>query len=199
MLAKSLTLLSASLALLNTATAALLSLTASLPGSTLDGQFVVAAGQSFALGQTDSPATYCPTVVEPNCPNVTGTIFAGTGALWVEVPGGQATYVTEEGLFGFTQAHSIFVPIGAYQGGWVNKTITPDCEEEEPYTVFTFQAYNATVGGVSACPVTSPGDGSVLYKIYGVTPQFNRTDCVELDGLLPHTPPTNAFGAWQYT
>jgi hypothetical protein len=57
-------------------------LTASLSGSTLDGQVVNAAGEAFYLGLS-APATYCPTQVEPNCPNVTGTVIDGMTAMWV--------------------------------------------------------------------------------------------------------------------
>lgn len=57
-------------------------LTASLPGSKLDGLNVEASGQAFYIGGS-GPATYCPTQVEPYCPNVTGTFFAGLGALYV--------------------------------------------------------------------------------------------------------------------
>lgn len=57
-------------------------LTASLPGSKLDGLTVEASGQAFYIGG-NGPATYCPTQVEPYCPNVTGTFFAGLGALYV--------------------------------------------------------------------------------------------------------------------
>jgi hypothetical protein len=60
-------------------------LTASLSGSTLDGQVINAAGEAFYLGLS-APATYCPTQVEPNCPNVTGTVIDGMTAMWVCIP-----------------------------------------------------------------------------------------------------------------
>ena len=68
--------------LLTTALGQVFTLTTSLSGSPLDGQVINAASQAFYLG-LPGPATYCPTVVNPNCPNVTGTVFAGMSALWV--------------------------------------------------------------------------------------------------------------------
>jgi hypothetical protein len=66
------TLLSLFLAFLGTTSADIFTATASLPGSTLDGLLVNAAGQAFWLG--GSPASYCPTVV-PQCPNATEMII----------------------------------------------------------------------------------------------------------------------------
>ncbi|KAL3421652.1 IgE-binding protein [Phlyctema vagabunda] len=187
-------LLASSLALLNSV-CAVITLTTSLPGSHLDNQIVNAAGQSFFVG--GSPSTYCPTVVEPNCPNVTGTVLAGMGAMWVEVPGGQQTYVTPEGKYSFTQAHSSYIPIGSYIGGWKN-ILADDCEF--PYNLTTFQAPNSSLEGVLACPYISPVDNSTTdrLQIYAPTPAFNRTDCTALAGLMQHTRENNDFGAWQY-
>jgi hypothetical protein len=46
----------------------------SLPGNTFDGQPINAVGEAFFIG--GSPVTYCPADVNPNCPNVTGTVLA---------------------------------------------------------------------------------------------------------------------------
>jgi hypothetical protein len=138
----------------------ILTLTASLPGNPLNGLAVNADGESFDLG--GSPSYYCPTEVEPNCPNTTETIFApGLGALDVSlafksrdfgdtadnsvqvlVPGGQQVYISSDGELGFTQAHSAYVPPGAYFGGWINLTIVSDCAPT--YTVLTWKG--ATTG-----------------------------------------------------
>jgi len=59
----------------------------SLPSHSLDGQLINAQGRAFYTGLS-GPATYCPTVVEPNCPkNPYGTtIFAGLIGLQVRCP-----------------------------------------------------------------------------------------------------------------
>ena len=70
--------------LLGQASAQIFEVTASLPGSPFDRQPINAAGQSFWIG--GNPATYCPTQVNPYCPNVTGTILAaGFTALYVRL------------------------------------------------------------------------------------------------------------------
>jgi hypothetical protein len=77
------TFLLVSAALLGSSSAVLDTIAASLPGSKLDGQTIHASGQRFYLGLSE-PSTYCPTVVNPNCPNVTGTVLAGgMGSMWV--------------------------------------------------------------------------------------------------------------------
>jgi hypothetical protein len=80
-----LTLLVLTLTSLHLITADPFTLTASLSGNTLDGQIINAAGEAFYLGLS-APATYCPTQVEPNCPNVTGTVIDGMVAMWVRIP-----------------------------------------------------------------------------------------------------------------
>jgi len=57
-------------------------LTASLPGSVLDGQVVNAVAGAFYLGLS-TPGTYCPEEVNPNCPNVAGTVLTRHGALFM--------------------------------------------------------------------------------------------------------------------
>jgi len=187
-----LTTSTALIALIPTLTTALFTLNASLPGSALDNQPINAAGEAFWVG--GEAATYCPTEVDPYCPNVTGTIFAGMDTLFVEVPGGQQTYVTTEGAFGFTEAHSDSIPVGAYQYGWTDTNVTSDCDES--YILINFLLPGATTGGIFACPVTTAGTTS--YQIYAQTPAFNQTNCIELDGLVEQVQATNDFGAWQY-
>jgi hypothetical protein len=60
----------------------------------------------------------------------------------------------------------------------------PEYNCEPPTGYWNFRAPNATVGGVVACEASQGGEKSVLYA---VTPAFNRTDCVVLEGLGTHT------------
>lgn len=177
----------------------LFNLTVYLPGSPLNGQAVQADGEAFYLGLSVL-SSYCPSPSVPvqDCPNATeGTVFAGMSALWVEVPGGQQIYTTPEGELGFTIAHSESVPVGAYIGYWYNITLVSDCAP--PVELLTFKAPNATEGGVLACPdVSTYLNSTATYQIYALTPAFNQTNCITLDGLLPTYQPTNAFGAWEY-
>ncbi|PBP16773.1 IgE-binding protein [Diplocarpon rosae] len=163
-------------------------LTAYLPDSVLNGQKINAAGQAFYLG-LDVPATYCPTVVEPNCPVASETVVGGAiGSLWVNVPGGQQIYVRANGALAFVQAHSNNVPEDSYRGGFLSVTISSDCAED--VNVFTWKAPD----GSTACP------DFPVYQIYARTQAFNRTDCVELEGLQPtYKPSGSPFGAWEYT
>jgi hypothetical protein len=67
-------LLTVALTFCATTSADTFTVNASLPGNAFDGQPINAAGEAFWIG--GSPATYCPTEVNPNCPNVTGTVLA---------------------------------------------------------------------------------------------------------------------------
>jgi hypothetical protein len=126
------------------------------------------------------------------------------------VPGGQDVYVNVDGLMATTVQHSHSIPPGAWWSyyGWnwmplpVHQLPLRDCPADDdrynctpPTGIFNFQAPNATVGGVMACPNKYfPATTS----LYAVTPEFNRTDCVELAGLGTHpytgpTPPVWAY------
>jgi hypothetical protein len=48
---------------------------------------------------------------------------------------------------------------------------------------FTFQVPNATVGGVRLC--NNPYDATVQ-SVWAVTPNFNGTNCTDIDGLATH-------------
>ncbi|KAG4412654.1 hypothetical protein IFR04_014195 [Cadophora malorum] len=168
------------------------------PGAPLNGQKIHASGQAFYLG-LDGPNTYCPSKVDPNCPSPTDTIVAGAlSAMWVEVPGGQQTFVRSEGSIGYTQAHSTSVPAGAHRGGFVNVIVDSDCSED--VNIFTWKAPDGSAEGILACPdVPSYMENIATFIIYVRTPEFNLTDCVELQGLeatiwLNPAP----YGAWQY-
>ncbi|KAH7346174.1 hypothetical protein BKA65DRAFT_272496 [Rhexocercosporidium sp. MPI-PUGE-AT-0058] len=184
-------------ALLAATTAQIFTLTTYAPDSPLHNQKIQAAGQAFYLG-LDHPTTYCPTIVDPNCPNATDTRLASMSALWVEVPGGQQTFIRSDGSLGYTQAHSASVPSNAYRGGFVNVTISSDCSPD--VNVFTWKAPDGSTEGVLACPdVPSYMENLATHQIFARTPQFNLTDCIELEGLSPTIFPQLApFGAWQY-
>lgn len=205
-------------------------LAAYLPGSPLDGLAVNAGGQSFYLG--GSPSYYCPSFIGKYCPNTTTTVFTpGLGALdvslsstptikddadcvvQVEVPGGQIVYTAQNGLLGFTQAHSAYVPAGAYYGGFQNMTIVSDCSApvvvlnwasaasgKHFYEAREFADTNVIVEGLLACPYMISGQPSTtVQQIYIDTPEFNKTGCTKLHGLLPtYLPNGSPPGAWQY-
>ncbi|KAH7410561.1 hypothetical protein BKA64DRAFT_357478 [Cadophora sp. MPI-SDFR-AT-0126] len=180
------------------AAAQVFTLTTFNPNGPLNGQKIQASGQAFYLG-LDRPTTYCPEINGLVCPNATETVLAGAlSAMYVNVPGGQQTYVRSAGSLGYTQAHSASVPAGAYRGGFVNVTISTDCEAD--VNVFTWKDPDELTEGVLACPdVPSYMENIATYQIFARTPGFNLTDCVKLEGLqatiLPEPAP---FGAWQY-
>ena len=108
-----------------------------------------------------------------------------------------------DGLIAITVQHSHSIPPGAYweYEGWtwhaLPVTPTPkqkadfaDCPRSNaeyncdiPTGYWTFQAPNATVGGVVACQ--DDGDTKPA-TLYAITPEFNRTGCVQLKGLGTH-------------
>ncbi|KFZ14986.1 hypothetical protein V502_05829 [Pseudogymnoascus sp. VKM F-4520 (FW-2644)] len=168
------------------------------PSSTLQGQAVNAAGRAFYLG-LDGPATYCPLTPAESCPAGNETVvYKGGMSLSVVVPGGQQTYVETSGAVGFTQAHSASVPLGAYIGGFTTYT-TLDGNGVNQTIVSWETPEHPTFAGLVACPkVPEYVDASATHQIYGRTPGFNQTDCVELKGLVAVAQPNNDAGAWQY-
>jgi hypothetical protein len=116
----------------------------------------------------------------------------------VKVPGGQQIYVDPSGQIRYTQAHSTYLPAGAYIGGWYNKTVVSDCAPV--VDVIDFLATDGSnVGGLLLCPDTPnymAGTGA-SYQLYAKTPEFNATNCVVAIGLLQHGS-TATFGCWQY-
>jgi len=175
-------------------------LTVYQPNSPLDGQVVNAAAEALYLG-LKGPSSYCPVVDQALCPAGNETIFAGMSAMFVEVPGGQQIYVTTGGVIGYTIAHSSDIPPGSYIGDFTNITLKSDCSP--PVTLINWQspATNGVVTkGILACPhVPYYENGTATYQIYANTPAFNQTDCVKVEGLLPHDTPSGVFGAWEYT
>jgi hypothetical protein len=57
---------------------------------------------------------------------------------------------------------------------------------------------NGDLGGILACPATLSGATGPVYQVYAKTPDFNKTDCTEVLGLLPHLATNDDFGAWEY-
>ncbi|KAG0645807.1 hypothetical protein D0Z07_7908 [Hyphodiscus hymeniophilus] len=166
------------------------------PSSALHGQIVNAAGEAFHLG--GSPASYCPLTNLTLCPAGNQTIFAGMGAMFVEVPGGQEVYTTSAGAISYTQAHSASIPPNAYIGDFTNVTVMDNYSA--PVYLVNWQApqtVNSTKG-ILACPQVAPGNSTtVVYQVYANTPAFNQTNCTLVDGLLPHYTPPGVIGAWE--
>ncbi|KAK4200503.1 carbohydrate binding-domain-containing protein [Triangularia verruculosa] len=178
------------LALLPTAESAF-TLTVSNPAlPLLDGKPVTAQGLRLWLsGETKS---YCPSVVDPNCPpgNVTSIAAGGYGGASMNtmVPGGQQVYLTPDWNVGYTQAHSAYIPPGststgfaAYQGGG-------------------FINLNGNGWGWVACPPRASGPAGPEWTLYG----RNSTNAESLNYCTPInlkvTPyPGQGAAAWQYT
>ena len=103
------------------------------------------------------------------------------------VPGGQQVYVEKTGRVGYTQAHSSFVPEGAYTTGF---RFTPG--QERPGAV-TFGSF-AFTGGEATGFVACPEDGA--WRVYANTVDSNLgAECLGFGAL------TLVYGgpvAWQY-
>ncbi|OBT86483.1 hypothetical protein VE02_04930 [Pseudogymnoascus sp. 03VT05] len=168
------------------------------PSSTLQGEDVNAAGFGFYLG-LDGPATYCPVIPDLTCPAANETVvYKGGMSLSVIVPGGQQTFVETSGAIGYTMAHSASIPAGAYIGGFTSYT-TLDGNGVNQTIVSWETPEHPTFAGLVACPkVSEYVDATATHRIYGRTPGFNQTDCVELKGLIAVAQPNNDAGAWQY-
>ncbi|TVY19138.1 putative secreted protein [Lachnellula arida] len=174
----------------------LFTLSAFIPGSPLHGQAVAAYGQSYYFGISTS--SYCPSDVS-SCPAGNETVFyPGLESLTVEVPGGEANYVTTDGRLGFTAPHSAETPPGSvtpYFGNWTYENTGPVVYTSSYDT--PLYTYNNTQGSgsVLACPYNN--SGTVFQQLYVKVAGFNRTDCSELAGLLP-APFVGDYGAWEY-
>jgi hypothetical protein len=164
--------------------------TAAAPGLPIDHLPMNAVGRGFRLGGNAS--TYCPTSVGASCPPGNETVFAG-GSISVLVPGGQQQYTEPSGRVGFTQAHSISMPIGSLPGGFGYKK----CPGEE-YGHIVSGVFAGT--GFMACP-DSLSD-TKFYSVYvnipnAVVPSGEVKDCIPFDGLTTdYNGPLPA--AWQY-
>ncbi|SMR53084.1 unnamed protein product [Zymoseptoria tritici ST99CH_1E4] len=159
------------------------SLTALNPAQPFHNQPVQAAGQRFVIGGT--AATYCPSSLpEGVCPNLTTTVLYGSGTgLATLVPGGQSLYIRPDGSIGFTQAHSIFVPAGSYQGAIGTA-----------YSNAGFWGMNGS--SWYACEAEGKGEGWYIYS--GLfTKSWNGSQCEEVM-LKVENLPMGTLGAWQY-
>jgi len=171
-------------------------LSAFLPGSSLHGQTVAAYGQSYYFGITTS--SFCPDTVS-SCPAGTETVFyPGLESLNVEVPGGEANYVTTDGRFGFTAPHSTSTPLGSVTpsfGNWTYQNTGPIIYSYNNTLIYTYNNTQAP-GSVLACPYNN--NGTVFQQLYVKVAGFNRTDCTELAGLLGSAFSNGDYGAWEY-
>jgi len=174
-----------------------MTLSAFLPGSPLHGQAVAAYGQSYYFGIITS--SFCPDTVT-SCPTGNETAFyPGLQSLSVEVPGGEANYVTTDGRLGFTAPHSASTPPGSAPpnfGNWTYQNTGP-VVYTSTYNNSLIYTYNNTQasGSVLACPYNN--NGTIFQQLYVKVAEFNRTDCSELAGLLPTTF-SGDYGAWEY-
>ncbi|KXJ88478.1 hypothetical protein Micbo1qcDRAFT_178100 [Microdochium bolleyi] len=175
-------------------------LSAYAPGTEVDGAVLNAAASAFYTG-ISGPATYCP--IDTGCPEIGGTVvYDGLTAMAVMVPGGQAIYVNPSGQVKYTVAHSAYMPLGSYVGGWFNQTVVWDCAP--PAQVLNFMATTTgdgspAISGIALCPDVSEwlsGTGA-SYQLYAKVPGFALQDCVDIVGLKVHESPAE-LGAWQY-
>ncbi|KAI1840347.1 hypothetical protein JX265_000735 [Neoarthrinium moseri] len=185
-------------ALATLASATTYRLTVFAPGTVIDGADVEAATNGFYLGLLE-PSTYCPSKVG-TCPPVQGTlVYEGMSGMAVEVPGGQQIYVDSSGMVKYTQAHSSYVPQGAFITGWFNKTVVSSCEPAV-HVVDFLAADGMGSGGILLCrDVQSFMDGTgASYQLFVQTAQLDASSCVPAIGLLQHESAAQ-YGAWQYT
>jgi len=150
---------------------------------------ITAGGLGLVIGGTTS--SYCPSVVEPNCPagNITA-IVAGEGraAMNVMVPGGQQVYLDPLWSVRYTQAHSAYIPSGSEVGGLA------------AYKGGGFINLNGNGWGWVACPPTGSGGGDGVWTLVG----RNESSATRLNmctqvNLKVNPSPSGSIGAWQYT
>ncbi|KAK5257451.1 hypothetical protein LTR16_000616 [Cryomyces antarcticus] len=143
-------------------------------------QTIEASGLHFVVGR--SAASYCPSPPVPasSCPPGNTTVFLGSQAMDVVVPGGQQFFVAANGALSFTQAHSGAVPAGA------------------SYDVRVYLGGGFFGPGGSswkACPLS--GSAGVYQVFAGLSSVSFSADCVGFDAVV-HDQPKGTVGAWQY-
>ncbi|KAL2356488.1 carbohydrate-binding module family 52 protein [Cryomyces antarcticus] len=158
----------------------LYTLTALNPNSPFNGKTIEASGLHFVVGR--SAASYCPSPPVPasSCPPGNTTVFLGSQAMDVVVPGGQQFFVAANGALSFTQAHSGAVPAGA------------------SYDVRVYLGGGFFGPGGSswkACPLS--GSAGVYQVFAGLSSVSFSADCVGFDAVV-HDQPKGTVGAWQY-
>jgi len=146
-------------------------------------------------------SSYCPFTGDQasQCPNGTQQAFFATLTPDCEVPGGQDLYVNVDGSIAITVQHSHSFPPGSWPEyyGWtwtalpVDNESLPGCPAgndsyvcDAPTGFFSFQAPDATVGGIKLCPNQYY---PTQLSVWAVTPEFNQTQCVDVLGLGTHT------------
>ncbi|KAI9725916.1 MAG: hypothetical protein M1828_002243 [Chrysothrix sp. TS-e1954] len=156
---------------------------------------ITACGRRFYVG--GGSCTYCPTMLgDTGCENFTNTtVFANTGTLDTEVPGGQQTYLAPDGSMGFTQAHSTSKPVGSDQGRF------------RAFDQGGYFTYAPSPQGWLACPVSGNAGStatSVQYELLaavvgGKVPALAAANqgCVPLK-LRTVDVAQGTIGAWQY-
>lgn len=138
------------------------------------------------------------TPVSKTHPCYTSSLDSATNITFksVEVPGGQNLYVNQDGSLGITTQHEEDdYPAGSYKSyqGWTwtalefSEPAASQCPTEytavncdPPSGYWSFSLPGSPSAGVKACPVNS------VVALYAPTPDFNRTDCVDLVGLGTH-------------
>ncbi|RMZ86087.1 hypothetical protein DV737_g100, partial [Chaetothyriales sp. CBS 132003] len=150
-----------------------------------------AAGFSFHLG--GSTASYCPTSVTEQggvCPPGNVTVLLGTCSLDDEVPGGQQIWATPDGAIGYTQAHSISVPIDS-----VPCPFSYSKQAGEQFGHLSTSVFGAS--GLMACPNPN-GSWDVFAALQNATvPNGDVSSCLGFDALtVDYISDTAA--AWQY-
>ena len=109
------------------------------------------------------------------------------------MPGGQQIWATRDGTIGYTQAHSIFQPVGS-----APCPFTYEKADGEEFGHLSTNVFGAT--GLMACPDTD-GGWQVFAALHNATvPNGNVSSCFGFDGLtLDYSSSTSNFSAWQYT
>ncbi|CAG8978114.1 hypothetical protein HYALB_00000788 [Hymenoscyphus albidus] len=167
-------------------------LAVSQPNGDLDGKPINAFEKYFYTGIAE-PKTFC---VGSDCPipanSAPMTVFTNTpDFLYVQVPGGQQTFVEPQGPLAFTEANTN-KPENGVQGGWVNATYF----DRQGTPLYELQAWDKPESGrgVALCPSAIPDALQVFVK----TPGFSRADCTDILGFKAIPWVEDGFGAWAY-
>ncbi|KAF4637172.1 hypothetical protein G7Y89_g913 [Cudoniella acicularis] len=137
-------------------------------GSPIQGAAISENGLKFWISKPTE--TYCPESVEGKETALSVNNDSGLAGMHTTVPGGQLAYVTEDGQFSVTQAHSAAIPAGASQTGF---KYNPQPEAGMVGELL----FNGQ--GLSACPTGEPTDNSIaIYQIYANGASgFTQTNC----------------------
>ena len=118
--------------------------------------------------------------------NVASAGKASTAGPYVEVPGGQQTYVAADGSVKNTIAHSGAIPAGSFVDGFVYKPATT----KGGLGSLSFNAGGAT--GFIACPVNATAG---TYQVFADVTGKATAGCLGFDAL---TTEYTGARAWQY-